>query len=171
MRVIYKKGIKSTGILSRILNKILLWFPSWRLVCVVCILEISTFHLLFPYEQLTVTSLLVQKHTKNCNARRARLYSPVCSNSGLDRNVSVRHITTTLAISSQVFRPFRLRFFGHLVSDFSAISSPVFQPSCLRFFDHLVSGFSWFPWVLEQMLGWFPTVPSCLFSSHVALHN
>ena len=26
---------------------------------------------------------------------------------------------------------------------------------------HLVSGFSWFPWVLEQMLGWFPTVPSC----------
>ena len=26
---------------------------------------------------------------------------------------------------------------------------------------HLVSGFYWFPWVLEQMLGWFPTVPSC----------
>ena len=26
---------------------------------------------------------------------------------------------------------------------------------------HLVSGFSWFPWVLQQMLGWFPTVPSC----------
>ena len=26
---------------------------------------------------------------------------------------------------------------------------------------HLVSGFSWFPWVLEQMLGWFPTVPNC----------
>ena len=26
---------------------------------------------------------------------------------------------------------------------------------------HLASGFSWFPWVLQQMLGWFPTVPSC----------
>ena len=26
---------------------------------------------------------------------------------------------------------------------------------------HLVSVFSWFPWYLEQMLGWFPTVPSC----------
>ena len=26
---------------------------------------------------------------------------------------------------------------------------------------YLVSGFSWFPWVLQQMLGWFPTVPSC----------
>ena len=26
---------------------------------------------------------------------------------------------------------------------------------------HLVSGFSRFPWVLEQMLGLFPTVPSC----------
>ena len=26
---------------------------------------------------------------------------------------------------------------------------------------HLDTGLSWFPCVLEQMLGWFPTVPSC----------
>ena len=26
---------------------------------------------------------------------------------------------------------------------------------------HLDTGFSWFPWVLEQILGWFPLFPSC----------
>ena len=33
--------------------------------------------------------------------------------------------------------------------------------------DHLISGFSWFPWVLKQMLGWFPTVPSCHYILHM----
>ena len=32
---------------------------------------------------------------------------------------------------------------------------------------HLDTGFSWFPWVLEQMLGWFPTVQSCHYMLHM----
>ena len=37
---------------------------------------------------------------------------------------------------------------------------------------HLVSGFCWFPWVLEQMLGWFPDSSKLpLHASHIALHT
>ena len=32
---------------------------------------------------------------------------------------------------------------------------------------HPDTGFSWFPCVLEQMLGWFPTLPSCHYMLHM----
>jgi hypothetical protein len=49
-------------------------------------------------------------------------------------------------------------FSGHLNTGFSG---------------HLDTGFSWFSWVLEQMLGWFPFFFSKLplHASHVALPN
>ena len=32
---------------------------------------------------------------------------------------------------------------------------------------HLDTSFSWFPWALEQMLGWFPILPSCHYMLHM----
>ena len=32
---------------------------------------------------------------------------------------------------------------------------------------HLDTGFSWFPCVLQQMLGWFQILPSCHYMLHM----
>ena len=49
-----------------------------------------------------------------------------------------------------------LFLFGSMPEDWLKGSYPVGPVT-----GHLDTGSSWFPWVLEQMLGWFPTVPSC----------
>ena len=94
---------------------------------------------------------VVRKHYKKSEANSCRMWVHVQHNSDTLRN-TIKCIVSAMKPSN----PAKNYPYLSVANIYLYVKkSPVT--------GHLVSGFSWFPWVLEQMLGWFPTVPSCRY--------